>query len=234
MGEAKRRRANAGTVVYHHTSTLRTNLIWMSGVIEVEGKSEGVFHPAIGEIRTDVLARRATKDFPPVAWFTNQIAIPQCLVNSEYYGIDKNTGERIEMRLGDKRDVANVLALNRIAIGFPIDKIPVVRWTDYFGYSTPEGRELNESAIEAGDDPANWYVSENPVDVLQSTEIWGSSSILRPKLRRHESYLSVVHQMVRTCRSDKSHFIAPTWMTQSEVEVVARKLGVGVRRGDEA
>ena len=25
--------------VYHHTSTVRTNLIWMSGVIEVEGKS---------------------------------------------------------------------------------------------------------------------------------------------------------------------------------------------------
>jgi hypothetical protein len=53
--------------VYHHTSTLRTNLIWMSGVIEVEGKSKGVLHPQIGEIRTDAKVRRALKDFLPVA-----------------------------------------------------------------------------------------------------------------------------------------------------------------------
>ena len=45
MGAAKRKRQNRVPTVYHHTSTLRTNLIWMSGVIEVEGKSKGVFHP---------------------------------------------------------------------------------------------------------------------------------------------------------------------------------------------
>ena len=38
MGAAKRKRQNRVPTVYHHTSTLRTNLIWMSGVIEVEGK----------------------------------------------------------------------------------------------------------------------------------------------------------------------------------------------------
>jgi hypothetical protein len=36
----------------------------MSGVIEVEGKSKGVFHPQLGEIRTDAKVRRALKGFP--------------------------------------------------------------------------------------------------------------------------------------------------------------------------
>jgi hypothetical protein len=46
MGEAKRRRQQNSTpdrVVYHHTSTLRTNLLWMSGVIEVEGRGRDGF-----------------------------------------------------------------------------------------------------------------------------------------------------------------------------------------------
>lgn len=45
MGQAKLKRANAVPVAYHHTSTLRTNLIWMAGVIEVEGRSGPVIHP---------------------------------------------------------------------------------------------------------------------------------------------------------------------------------------------
>ena len=60
MGEAKKRRL-AGTgkvIVYHHTSTLRTNLIWMSGVIDLEGLSPPVLHPHTGEIGNDALARR--------------------------------------------------------------------------------------------------------------------------------------------------------------------------------
>ena len=78
-GEAKRKRENAVPTVYHHTSTLRTNLIWMSGVVQVEGRSEGAFHPDLGEIKTDELMRRACKEFPPVAWFTTRIKIPECL-----------------------------------------------------------------------------------------------------------------------------------------------------------
>ena len=42
MGEAKRKRLADRAVVYHHTSTLRTHFIWMSGVIELEGKSPPV------------------------------------------------------------------------------------------------------------------------------------------------------------------------------------------------
>ena len=44
MGEAKRKSLAERTIIYHHTSTLGTNLIWMSGVIELEGKSPPVIH----------------------------------------------------------------------------------------------------------------------------------------------------------------------------------------------
>ena len=89
----KIRRQNQAATVYHHTSTLRTNLIWMSGVIEVEGKSKGVFHPQLGEIRTDAKVRRALKDFPPVAWFTTRIAVPRVLTSSEIVFVERVTGE---------------------------------------------------------------------------------------------------------------------------------------------
>ena len=74
MGQAKEKRKNAVPTVYHHTSTLRTNLIWMSGVVQVEGQSDGVLHPQLGRIDTDARIRRELRDFPPLAWFTSQIS----------------------------------------------------------------------------------------------------------------------------------------------------------------
>ena len=125
MGQKqKRRRENGVPTVYHHTSTLRTNLIWMSGIVQVEGKSESVIHPQLGEIRTDALARRALKDFPLVAWFTTRIDIPRCLVDLKLFFVSKNTGERkhVEVDL----HMAHAIALNRVALGFSIADIPVV------------------------------------------------------------------------------------------------------------
>jgi hypothetical protein len=124
VGEAKRRRENGVPTVYHHTSTLRTNLIWMSGIVQVEGKSESVIHPQLGETRTDALARRALKDFPLVAWFTTRIDIPRCLIDSKLFFVSKNTGERkhVEVDL----QMAHAIALNRVALGFSIADIPVV------------------------------------------------------------------------------------------------------------
>jgi hypothetical protein len=91
MGEAKRKRLAERTVIYHHTSTLRTNLIWMSGVIELEGKSPPVTHPRLGEIRTDPFARRAMKDFPALAWFTTGITVPASIVKSVMRFVNKDT-----------------------------------------------------------------------------------------------------------------------------------------------
>ena len=156
MGEAKRRRQNAVPTVYHHTSTLRTNLIWMSGVIEVEGKSEGAFHPQLGEIKTDARLRRELKNFPPLAWFTKSIAVPNCLTQFVCLAIDQKTGEQRELKLDS--GMANAVTLNRVALGFPTADVPVVPWPHYYGYSTPEGEELNDWARAAGDDPDEWYV----------------------------------------------------------------------------
>lgn len=54
LGEARRRALAQASIIYHHTSSLRANLIWVSGVIELEGQSKGALHPIIGEIITDV------------------------------------------------------------------------------------------------------------------------------------------------------------------------------------
>ncbi|PAQ03766.1 hypothetical protein LRP31_35000 (plasmid) [Mesorhizobium mediterraneum] len=226
MGEAKRRRETAVPTVYHHTSTLRTNLIWMSGVIQVEGKSEGVFHPRLGEIKTDALARRAMKDFPPVAWFTRRIDIPNCLVASTMFGVDKKTGVKKEITLAVEQ--ANAMAMNRLAIGFPVGDIPVIPWSEHAGYATGEGRELNETAIAAGDDPMDWYVSETPINVMKVSEFWFSPSLMKPKLRRSDGYIVDIHRMVKLCRETKGAYIPPTWMKQEQAEALARSMNVPV------
>lgn len=78
MGQAKRRREAGVQVVYHHTSSLRTNLLWMSRYIALEGNSKGVIHPELGEIHTDAALRRPMRDFPPLVWFTTRIQAIAC------------------------------------------------------------------------------------------------------------------------------------------------------------
>lgn len=224
MGEAKRRRENPIATVYHHTSTLRTNLIWMSGVVEVEGKSRGVFHPKLGEIKTNALARRALLDFPPLAWFTKLLDVPQVIVGSTLHYVDKNTGEAKVITLAIEQ--ANAMAMNRVALGFPISEIPVVPWPEHFGYTTGEGRELNETAREAGDDPDDWFVSDAPVNVLKVSEFWTSRSIVNPKLQRFDGYIKDIHRMVELCRSTPRAYIPPSWMKPDDAKAMARHLGV--------
>lgn len=224
MGQAKLRRANAVPTVYHHTSTLRTNLIWMAGVIEIEGKSDPVFHPDLGELRLDANLRRAMHDFPPLAWFTTRIEVPNCLLHSSLMLLDKSSGVTREVARDPR--LSNAIALNRIALGFPVAAISVVPWRDHSGYVTDEGKALNETAREAGDNPDEWYVSEAPVDVLAATEIWSSPSIMRPKLKRLDAYLPHVRRMVEMCRSRPGTFIPPTWLKIDQQRELARRLGV--------
>ncbi|NOG74047.1 hypothetical protein [Roseicella sp. DB1501] len=223
MGQAKRRREEGVRVVYHHTSTLRTNLLWMSGVIQVEGQSEGVIHPDLGEILTDATLRRPMRDFPPLVWFTRQIVVPRCLQQSTMMLRDKGTGEvrAIEAPHG----AANAIALNRVALGFPVSSIPVVPWQQHLGYSTAEGRDLNESARAAGDDPNDWWVAEAPVDLLQMSEIWISPSIANPKLKRSDPYLLDVRRMVTLCRTVPGSFIPPSWMTEAQAARLGARAG---------
>jgi hypothetical protein len=227
MGEAKRKRKSAGPTVYHHTSSLRTNLIWMSGVIQVEGTSERPLHPQLGEIKTDALARRPLNEFPAVAWFTTRIDIPKCLVLSTLSLIDQETDEKETIGIG--RAMANAIALNRVALGFRVADIPVVPWPDYYGYTTAEGQELNASARAAGDDPDEWYISETPVDVLRISEFWFSKSVQEPKLTRYDRYIEDIHRMVTFCRENKRARIPPSWLEPEQVEALARRRGLKIK-----
>jgi hypothetical protein len=232
MGQAKLRRMSAVPTVYHHTSTLRTNEIWMSGKIKLEGQQPPAVHPKLGKITTNANLRRSMRDFPPLAWFTARISVPRCLVESVMLFRDEKTGEVIKkVRLGERE--SNAMSLHRIAIGFPVSAIPVVPWPDHPGYGTAEGRELNETARDVGDNPADWWVSEEPVEVLSASEIWGSG-IMDLKLRRRDGYLKDVKRMVELCRTTKGVFIPPSWLSPEETELLRSKLGVPIAPVHEA
>lgn len=210
MGEAKARLAARQGMVWHHTSILRTNLIWMAGVIELEGRSKGALHPALGEIFTDAGFRRPMQDFPALAWFTSDINVPKCLQHFDMYGTDQVTGEM--RRLDIEPAAASALLMNRIAIGFRVSDISVMPWPSHKGYDTAEGRDLNDSARDVGDDPEQWWVSETPVDVLKSSDIRGSKSLMGLKMERLDGYLADVHRMVRLCRAIPGTHIPPAWI----------------------
>ena len=226
MGEAKKKRENAVPTVYHHTSTLRTNLIWMSGVVQVEGKSEGAFHPHLGEIKTDSLMRRACEEFPPVAWFTTRIEIPECLIRSALFFI-KETGEKKEIKIDTK--ISHAMTLNRVALGFRIADISVIPWPEYRGYKTKEGQEMNETAREVGDDPDEWCVSEEPVDVMKISEFWLSPSMFKPKLKRFDQYIEDIRKMVSLCRECEGAYIPPSWLTRKEAEMLVQQLKLPIK-----
>jgi hypothetical protein len=229
MGEAKRRRGNRVPVVYHHTSTLRTNLIWMAGEIDVEGNSKGAYHPQLGEISINILKRRALRDFPPLVWLTKRIDVPNVLLTIMVMATSKETGE-VAKHVID-RDQANAYALNRVALGFPIASIPeLTPWPDHYGYTTPEGHELNASARYVGDAPDDWFVCETPIDVLKVSEFWASSSMMKPKLRRRDGYIRDIHRMVTLRREREGVYIPPSWLTPEQAQNLVRTVGMSMAK----
>jgi hypothetical protein len=121
----------------------------------------------------------------------------------------------------------NAIALNRVAIGFRIADVPVIPWPDHYGYATEEGRELNETAREMGDNPDEWYVSEVPVDVLKVSEFWSSRHIMKPKLERLDKYIPQIHRMVTAAKEHKA-FIPPSWLTPEQAMALASRSGLKV------
>lgn len=215
------------TVVYHHTSTLRTNLIWMSGVIEVEGAGEKPFHPHLGVVGQEPRFRRALKDFPPLAWFTTRVEIPKCLIEMKLLFQSKETGELVgELPMPD--GASDALSLTRMAIEFKIKDIPVVPWPDYYGYNMSEGEELNATARECGDNPNHWYVSEQPIDVGLLSSVWTPRKGNRHRLERNDRYLPDVKRMVALCRAQPGVFIPPSWMSDKQAHALAALVGVPV------
>jgi len=226
MGEAKKR-GQAPRLIYHHTSTLRTNQLWMSGRVLPEGKMPRVLHPQLGEIQTDAFFRRSMKDFPPVVWLTEAVGVPKCLVSTGLRFASIDTGEEVGS-VDLNEDLSNAVALNRVSLGFIPDEIGAVRWRDHFGYNTGEGQELNESAHEAGDDPDQWWVSEVPVDLMRMVELRVSRSVSRPKLERRDDYLAKIKELIQRCRDNPGAFVPPTWLTPDQARALAARLGVRV------
>lgn len=221
MGEAKRR--NQVPMVYHHTSTLRTNLLWMSGVIEVEGQGEDAIHPQLGVVGHGASLRRSMNDFPPLAWFTKRLDVPKCLQTTQIV-FSKPDGTKQEFDL--EGNYSNAITLNRIALGFKLEDVSLVHWPEHPGYHTSEGQELNESAREFGDDPADWYVSETPVDLMILHEAWGSRRRFNVKLERLSGYVDDIKKMVMQCRGPQKAFIPPAWLTEREAIALGQKLGL--------
>jgi hypothetical protein len=211
VGEANRRKGN-GKVAYHHTSTLRTNLIWMSGVIEVEGRGQFPMHPQLGRITSSPFLRRDFKDFPPLAWLTLRREVPNCLRNIRLILSRADTGEHIaDEQMGSQ--ISNALALHHVALGFQIDEVHLVHWPRHPGYSTPEGRLLNRTAMDVGDNPDDWYVSEIPIDVMKICEFWHATKISDVTLKRWDAY-------------------TPSWVTGTQAATLAKSIDVPVQWAD--
>jgi hypothetical protein len=229
MGEAKRRR-EAPPLTYHHTSTLRTNQLWMSGQVLPEGKMPPAFHPQLGQIKTDAFFRRAMKDFPPAVWLTEEIAVPQCLKSTRLLFVRTDTSEEMGS-LEINEGISNAIALNRVALGFRPGDIGAIRWPDHHGYCTGEGRELNQTAREAGDDPDRWWVSETPVDLTCMVELRVARSISEPRLERQDGYLGKIKEIIQRCRDNSGAYVPPTWLTPHQARALAARLGVPVHNG---
>lgn len=217
MGEAKARRADGASMLYHHTSVLRTNLIWMSGVVDLEGQSKGAIHPQLGELRTDGRIRRTMKDFPALVWLTTKIEVPNCLRKTDLVFLDEKSGEKkAQIELTD--DLANAISLTRVALGFRASEIPATPWKDHYGYRTGEGQELNATAREVGDNPDDWYVSDAPLDAAKISEFRhevkrrASSAMVK-----HEGYVKDIHRMVALCRAEPGVHIPPSWVSEKNL-----------------
>jgi hypothetical protein len=70
------------------------------------------------------------------------------------------------------------------------------------------------------------FVSEEPVDLLRSVEVYSSMTVMEPKLKRMDGYLRDVHNMVRLCREVPGAYIPPSWMKMEQAVALAQGLGV--------
>ncbi|WP_156029581.1 hypothetical protein [Ancylobacter sp. FA202] len=226
MGQAKIKAGRQSDVAYHHTSSLYTNLIWMSGYIDLEGTNREVIHPKIGKIRSPLSLRRGVQDFPRLAWFTRRVDVPKCLILSQV-SFAKDDGSIVQT-LQIPELVGHGIALNRFALGFSISEHKLVPWNEYYGYTTAEGRALNESARDFGDNPDDWLISETPIDVATAVEVRLSLNIYEPNLKKSEAYLHDIKKMVQLCREKTGVYIPPSWLKVEQAERLAQSMGLSV------
>jgi hypothetical protein len=88
------------------------------------------------------------RDFPGLVWFTTRRRPPKTTAVSP--------------------EATVLYGARLVAMPFRIADIGAVPWSEHYGYATEEGKFLNAAAMKRGDDPRDWYISENPV----SLEYW--------------------------------------------------------------
>src|SRR5262249_48799394 len=152
--------------------------------------NEKVPHPFLEQYRQGgPSALRAVIDFQPLAWFASEVTPPQCLQRVSIEGIN-DAGERVKVHIDRDQHMGGLL---RIALGFRAVDIGAIRWPDHPGYCTGEGRYLNDTARECGDDPDKWFVTEENVNLDHLVEIWTPRSAdgknLTGQLRLDPDYL---------------------------------------------
>ncbi len=168
------------------------------------------------------------EDFPPVAWFTTQASRPNCLQKSTLFFVN-DSGE-VLAELDSSDELAKAIELNHIALGFRIEDIPVVHWPSHPGFKTDEGKALNESAIELGDDPSDWYVSESAVDLMKVSDVLVQKNKAKKKMERWPEYINDIKRIVQLCRSKKGVFIPPTWLSQDQAKYLANRLNLPIAK----
>ncbi len=215
MGQAKANAAAQSNFVWHHTSSLRTAQLWTSGHIKVEGRMPPAFHPEVGWIYSNAAHRREMKDFPPLVWLTRDIKVPQSIRIVSHRAKDNDPAKCQTTLLPP--EVTDAIAMRRMAIGFNPNEIGATPWTEHPGYSSGEGRQLNESAIEAGDAPEDWYVVEADIDLLKCRALRIAQSTFNLKMVREDRGVAEIHRMVRLCRENPGRRIAPTWLNEESI-----------------
>ena len=126
--------------------------------------------------------------------------------------------------------MAKAIELNHIALGFRIEDIPVVHWPSHPGFKTDEGKALNESAIELGDDPSDWYVSESAVDLMKVSDVLVQKNKAKKKMERWPEYINRHQENGAALPFEEEVFIPPTWLSQDQAKYLANRLNLPIAK----
>lgn len=224
MSESRRRREEADPIVRHYTSHLWTAQIWTDGRIRVEGDRPDPMHPELDLTAFhDPRHARPIRDFGPVAWLTTQPGVPPtCRILTMPVQQGRLPGRHI---LGPP--YSDAVSLKRISLGFRASAIGAVRWSAHPGYNTEEGRDLTKRAIDLGDDPAQWWVCDQDVEVEKIIECRQAESIENPRMQPFDEYIVGIKRLVGMAKIPNS-WIAPTWMPLDVAREAAKNAGIKI------
>jgi len=221
-GEKQRQEMAAhGPTIYHYTSALYTNQIWMAGYLMLPGLRDVTYHPIFGDIPA---VDCSAFGHLPLIWFTTNRNIPRCL--RSYMLMRPNDGSPA-LSVRAPALVVDAFCYMRIALGFHAKEIGAVPWPEHPSYDTDEGRGFAETAREVGDNPDEWYVAERPVDILKATTARLPKKVMGTELIPNDGYLREVKAMVAFSQEFPGKlYIPPSLMPRELAEQLTARLGL--------